>query len=206
MLMQYFSGTFSLATVALFGACAPFAVAHQDADQNAHQQHTVQQSKRSTAEYKLPEIDLVRDDGKTVSLRQEIDDGRPVILNFIYTDCTAICPVSSQTFALFQNKLGAERSRVHMVSISIDPEQDTPVRLREYASKYGAGPQWQHYTGTTEATLATQRAFDVYRGDKMNHTAVTLMRAAPGKPWLRIDGLANPNELLRAYRGLNAAR
>jgi protein SCO1 len=203
MLAQLFSRPFAVATAAFFGVCAPFAIAHQGAHENAQERS---QTQRSSVEYKLPDVDLVRDDGKTVSLPQEIDDGRPVVLNFIYTDCTAICPVSSQTFALFQNKLGAERSRVHMISISIDPEQDTPVRLREYARKYGAGPQWQHYTGTTEATVATQKAFAVYRGDKMNHQAVTLMRAAPGKPWLRIEGFANPNELLSAYRGLIAAK
>ena len=51
-----------------------------------------------------------------------------------------------------------------------------------------------------------QRAFDVYRGDKMSHTAVTLMRAAPGKPWLRIEGFVTPDDLLRDYRSLLAAR
>ena len=40
------------------------------------------------------------------------------------------------------------------MSISIDPEQDTPVRLREYAHKYHAGPGWQHYTGTLAASRA----------------------------------------------------
>ncbi|MEX3930193.1 hypothetical protein AB4Y36_40565, partial [Paraburkholderia sp. BR10936] len=38
--------------------------------------------------------------------------------------------------------------------------------------------------------MAAQRAFNVYRGDKMNHTPVAFLRAAPGKPWLRIDGFA----------------
>ena len=72
--------------------------------------------------------------------------------------------------------------------ISTDPEQDTPVRLREYARKFRPGPEWQHYTGTIEASLAAQRALDVYRGDKMSHAPVTVLRAAPGRPWVHIDG------------------
>lgn len=163
-------------------------------------------TRTSTAQYTVPQVKLVRDDGKVVSLPQELNDGRPVILDFIYTSCTEICPVTSRTFAQLQDKLGNDRAKVHLVSISIDPEQDTPAVLREYARKYGAGPEWQHYTGTAQASIAAQKAFDVYRGDKMNHTPVTLLRAAPGKPWVRIDGFASADELLSAYRELLAAR
>ena len=54
---------------------------------------------------------LVRDDGKTVSLPEEMDDGRPVVLNFIFTSCGSICPLMSQIFAQFQRKLGTEATR-----------------------------------------------------------------------------------------------
>jgi protein SCO1/2 len=108
----------------------------------------------------------------------------------------------SQVFAQFEQKLGPERARVHLMSISIDPEEDTLARLREYARKFHAGPEWQHYTGTIEASLAAQRAFAVYRGDKMSHAPVTLLRTAPGMPWSRIDGLVTPDELLTEYRRL----
>jgi protein SCO1/2 len=92
------------------------------------------------------------------------------------------------------------------MSITIDPEQDTPARLAEYAHKFHAGPGWQYYTGTLAASIAAQRAFDVYRGEKMSHTPVTLMRAAPGKPWLRIEGFVTPDELVDDYRDLLASR
>ena len=161
---------------------------------------------RSTVLYRAPAVQLVRDDGRHVSLQQEMDDGRPVILNFIFTSCSSICPLASQTFAQFQRKLGAESNSVHLMSISIDPEEDTPARLAEYARKYGAGPEWQHYTGSLTASIAAQRAFDVFRGDKMSHTPVTLMRVAPGKPWLRIEGFVTPDDLLQDYRALLAAK
>ena len=160
----------------------------------------------STADYTVPQVELVRQDGQRVSLPKELDDGRVVVMNFIFTTCETTCPLSSQTFAAFQRKLGADRRYVHLVSISIDPEQDTPLHLREYAKKFHAGPQWQHYTGTLQASAEAQRAFGAYRGDKMSHTPLTLMRAAPGKPWTRIDGFATPDQLLYHYRELLAAR
>jgi protein SCO1 len=160
----------------------------------------------TTLEYRTPPVQLVRDDGRQVSLQKELDDGRPVVMNFIFTTCATTCPLSSQTFAVFQHKLGPERSKVHMVSISIDPEQDTPARLRAYAKKFDAGPQWQHYTGTLQASLAAQQAFGAYRGDKMSHAPVTLIRAAPGQPWTRIDGFVTPDQLLQQLQQLLAAR
>jgi protein SCO1/2 len=150
-------------------------------------------------------VRLTRDDGKVVSLPEEMNDGRPVVLNFIFTSCSSVCPLMSGVFGQFARKLGAERDHVHLMSISIDPEQDTPARLRQYAREFKAGPEWQHYTGTVEASLVAQRAFGVYRGDKMSHTAVTLLRAAPGAPWLRLDGFVTPDELLDQYRTLLSA-
>jgi len=171
-------------------------------DHSHHHAAAVPGVKRREIAYRIPELTLVRQDGTRVRFPQEFDDGRPVVLDFIYTSCTEICPVTSQIFSEFQQRLGAERSRVKMVSISIDPEYDTPARLTQYAKKYNATSQWQHYTGTQEASVAMQRAFDVYRGDKMNHFPVTFMRSAPGRPWVRLEGFATPDVLMQEYDGM----
>ncbi|KVD28092.1 hypothetical protein WI84_28915 [Burkholderia ubonensis] len=178
--------------------------ATESADMHMH--HAVAPgTTHSMADYALPPVELVRDDGKTVSLVDELNDGRPVILTFIYTSCTTICPMISQTLERLQGELGSDRDKLHIVSISIDPEEDTPARLRAYAARFGAGPEWQHYTGTVDASIAAQRAFNVYRGDKMNHAPVAFLRAAPGRQWMRIDGFATPSELLAAYRDVVAS-
>ncbi len=185
--------------------CMSPSFAGQIPEHQAGHHSMPQGSKRSAENYPLPQIKLVRDDGKTVVLAEELDDGRPVLLNFIYTTCTTTCPMASHTFSRLQTKLGQNRQKVHLVSISIDPEQDTPARLAEYAKKFKAGPQWQLYTGTAEASLAVQRAFNVYQGDKMNHPSVTLLRAAPGKPWVRLEGFVTPDEVVAEYRRLMRA-
>ena len=151
--------------------------------------------RRSEVHYAIPNVTLVRDDGKSVALPAELDDGRPVVLNFIYTSCTTICPLSSQIFEQFQQALGKDEP-VHLVSLSIDPEQDTPARLRKYAAQFHAMPGWDHYSGTLASMVAVQTAFNVFRGDKMSHTPITLMRAAPGKPWVRFDGFARADDLM----------
>jgi protein SCO1/2 len=155
--------------------------------------------RRSPAQFAVPHVTLVRDDGKSVDLAAELDDGRPVVVNFIYTSCTTICPMSSQVFEQFQEDLGSARDSVHLVSISIDPEQDTPARLRAYAAQFHAAKSWNHYSGTLAASVAVQRAFNAYRGDKMSHVPLVLVRAAPGKPWIRLEGFARADDLIAEH-------
>ena len=191
---------------ALLAVAATSPLAPASADAGAAPADGARAPIRSVREYAVPAVRLVREDGKAVSLPEEMNDGRPILLNFIFTTCTSICPLLSGTFAQFERRLGADASKVHLMSISIDPEHDTPARLSEYARKFHAGPEWQHYTGTLDASVAAQQAFDVYRGSKMSHSVVTLMRAAPGKPWLRIEGFVSPDDLVKDYRQLVAAR
>ena len=160
---------------------------------------------RSQVQYKIPAVSLTRSDGTQVRFPQELDDGRPVILDFVYTSCISICPILSQTLEQVQSRLGAEASQVRMVTVSIDPEQDTPAHLAEYARTFHAGDQWSFYTGTREASLALQKAFDVYRGDKMNHDPVIFLRGAPGQPWVRLDGFPPPDRVVAEYRQLAGA-
>jgi protein SCO1/2 len=171
-----------------------------------HHAHAARRTTISTTQqYAIPQVRLIRDDGVGVLLSAEMDDGRPVVVNFIFTTCGSICPLMSQVFGQFQRKLAPDARQPHLLSISTDPEEDTPGKLREYAQRFGARHGWNHYTGTIEASQSAQRAFDVYRGDKMSHTPVTLMRAAPGRPWLRIEGFLTPDELLQHYRQLLSA-
>jgi protein SCO1/2 len=145
---------------------------------------------------RAPAVGVVGSDGRAALLTDVLDDGRPVLLNFIFTSCTTICPISSQSFVAVQDRLGAARDRIHLVSISIDPEFDTPQRLGEYAARFGAGRQWSFLTGKAADIVAIQSAFGSYRGDKMNHEPATFLRAAPGAAWIRFDGFTGADALL----------
>jgi protein SCO1 len=198
----------TIRTIASFAAACLAATLAGPAfagDEHEHHHHHAEAAPgyaRQVAQYRLPATSLVRADGAQVQFPQAIDDGKPVLLNFIYTTCTAICPILSHTFAEFQRRLGPERDQVHMVSITIDPEEDTPKRLSEYASRFDAGRQWAFYTGSAGASVTLQKAFQTYFGDKMHHRPVTFLRAAPGEPWVRLDGFTTPEDLLAEYRGL----
>ena len=149
-------------------------------------------SKRSVIEPRIPRMILVRDDGAKVDIGTELDRQGPIYLNFVYTSCGSVCPVLSQTFSVLADRLGPERSKVRMISLSIDPEYDTPSRLAAYRQQFGADASWRFYTGSLEASAAMQRAFGVLSRDKMNHPVATFYRPAADRPWVRLDGFASP--------------
>lgn len=159
---------------------------------------------RAEANYDISDVTVIRQDGAKLLFNQEINDGRPVLVNFVFTSCSAICPMLSHIFSKVQGKLTKEGQKFHLVTISIDPENDTPSSLTEYAKKFSAGPNWDFYTGTREASLTLQKAFKAYRGDKMNHASLILLRSAPGQSWVRLEGFVSPDEVVSEFNGLLA--
>jgi protein SCO1/2 len=150
---------------------------------------------RSLREYSVPDVVLTDADARPVRLRELLASRDPVMLNFIFTTCGAICPVMSKTFSEVPAKLGTQAGNLRMVSISIDPETDTPEKLRAYAKTYGATANWRFLTGRLEDVKAVQLAFNSYQGDKMNHDPLTLLHLPAGKRWVRIDGFASSDSL-----------
>lgn len=157
---------------------------------------------RSEHAYPLSDYRLADMAGGETSLQKELDTDLPVMVNFIFTTCTTICPVMSGVFAQVQRELGPASDEVRMISITIDPEYDTPERLRDYAQRFGAGPQWQFLTGDPNDITAVQKAFGVYRGNKMSHEPATLLRRSRHDPWIRLDGIASAAEIVAEYRNL----
>src|SRR5206468_8790714 len=131
-----------LAALVLISAAAPAARAHP----GAHPHPGGAPLQRSAAAYRPGPVVLTRADGKRVTLDDELAFDGPVALNFVFTTCSAVCPIASRTFAELQAHPPAGRP-LRLISISLDPLNDTPDVLRTYAAKFGAGPSWRFYTG-----------------------------------------------------------
>jgi protein SCO1/2 len=152
--------------------------------------------KRSVVRYAVPDVVLVNQDGTRVRLQSLIESGKPVVLDFIYGTCTTICPVLSAGYTSLQGKLGADTRKMQLISISIDPEHDTPRVMKGYLKQYRANPGWDFLTGSREDIDRVMRAFDSYVSDKMYHKQVTFIRAQGPGEWVRIDGLLGSSDLM----------
>jgi protein SCO1/2 len=168
-----------------------------DPDPHAAHRAALQKSRYSvtTENYSVPDVKLIDQTGATTALRPLLESDQPVVLNFIFTTCTTICPVMTATFAQMRRELGDSASQVKLVSISIDPEYDRPEVLEEYAERFHAGPGWTFLTGDGADISQVLLSFDTYAGSKMNHQPVTLLKSPNDPSWIRIDGLASGDDL-----------
>jgi protein SCO1/2 len=101
--------------------------------------------------YEAPDFTLTDQDGEAFRSREL--DGQVWVADFIFTDCPTICPVLSSHMASLQDWLKQRdlAERVHLVSISVDPENDTPAVLREFAETHGADfDHWTFLTATAD--------------------------------------------------------
>jgi len=152
--------------------------------------------KRSVVRYAVPDVVLVNQDGAKVRLQSLTESGKPVVLDFIYGTCTTICPVLSAGYTSLQGKLGADTRKMQLISVSIDPEHDTPKVMKGYLKQYQAKPGWDFLTGSREDIDRVMRAFDSYVSDKMYHKQVTFIRTQGPGEWVRIDGLLGSTDLM----------
>jgi len=160
--------------------------------------------KRSTHQYALPEMELTDSNGNKTALQSLLATDRPVILNFIFTSCTTVCPILTATLSQANKAFAEDKVKPILISISIDPQYDTPSRLHDYAQRYHAGENWHFLTGSRQQIIALQRAFDAYYGTKMNHQPVSFLRRDTHAPWVRLQGFTSSASLVAEYRALFA--
>jgi protein SCO1/2 len=155
---------------------------------------------RSVESYAIPDVVLTNQDGEKVRFKKLLESGQPVAVDFIYATCTTICPILSAGYANLQRKLGSETTKVHLVSITIDPENDTPPILKEYLAKYSAKPGWDFFTGSRRDIDRVMTAFDAYFRDKMDHKPLTFIRSPKDGKWIRLYGLMSGIDFLDEYQ------
>jgi len=154
----------------------------------------------------LPGADLKNRRSESVRLAELLATDKTVLLNFVFTSCNAICPIMSSSFSGLRTLTGPERDDYRLISISIDPEYDTPDRLTEYATRHRADDgDWHFLTGAHRDIVRVQRAFDAYRGSKMNHEPATYIWRRGQTEWTRLSGLATPRQLLTTLDAMSAA-
>lgn len=156
--------------------------------------------RRTIETYTVPDVVLINQDGKKVRLRSLVETDKPIIVDFIFGTCTTICPILSVGFANLQQKLGKDSEKVHLVSVSIDPENDTPKVMKEYLKRYRAKPGWDFLTGSRADIDRVMRAFDAYIPNKMSHYPLTLIRMPQEGTWVRIFGLLSSAEFIEETR------
>jgi protein SCO1/2 len=124
-----------------------------------------------------PVFALTSQDGAQVTLADF--RGKVVAVTFIFTLCTATCPVLTPMMSFVQDQLGSDfGAKIAFISITVDPERDTPQVLKEYAQAFGANlAGWSFLTGAPAAIQDVTRRYGVFASETANgdveHTFLT---------------------------------
>jgi protein SCO1/2 len=169
-----------------------------------HVQADEQNYRRTLEKYTVPDVVLINQNGTRLRLKELLQSGSPVVVSFIFGSCTTICPVLSANFTNFQQKHEADSQKVRLVSISIDPENDSPKVMKEYLKRYRAKPGWDFLTGSRSDIDAVMRAFDAYIPNKMYHYPLTFLKSPGESGWVRISGLLSSSEFNSEFQRVSS--
>ena len=150
---------------------------------------------------KVPDVPVVDQDGQPRRFFTDLIKNKVVVINFIFTRCTTICPPSGATFAKLQHSLSSEMGKdIFLVSVSIDPANDTPQRLREWGEKFGAGPGWTLVTGSPSEIKRLQQGFGVDTASPQDHSPVVIIGNEKKSQWKKIYGLGSAGLLIKVIQ------
>jgi protein SCO1 len=137
------------------------------------------------------DVELIDQDGRKLRFYSDVLKGKTVVVNALFTTCTNVCPPISRNFERIQDALGERLGKdVFLVSITVDPVNDTPEKLKEYAQKFHARAGWSFLTGKKENIDWTLYKLGQYVQDKNAHKTIVII----GK---KAFGLASADDLIK---------
>ena len=178
-------------------ALAPFALAASGKAGDFHQDGAAW----------FTNVEVKTQDGRTLRFYDNVLKGKIVLINFFYTECDAICPLMTENLARVQELLGPRVGKdIFMVSISLQPEHDTPEVLAAYAQTYGAGPGWTFLTGQKDDIELLRHRLGFVDSDKVEdadpdqHVGTVRITNEPMHRWAMSPALLNPAAMIRALK------
>jgi len=144
----------------------------------------------------IPDVKVFDQDGNALNFYTDLIKNKTVAINFIFTNCTTICPPLAATFAKLQKELGDKVGKdVHLISISVDPVTDTPERLKAWGAKFKAGPGWTFVTGEKPEIDKLLNALGAAVSKREDHTPAIIVGNDTKDIWTRTYGLAKIDQI-----------
>jgi protein SCO1/2 len=157
----------------------------------------------SAAEKYFSDVELINQDGTKLRFYSDVLKGKTVVVNTFFTTCTSVCPPMNRNMQKIQEALGDRVGKdVFFISITVDPEVDTPTRLKDYAKKFHAGPGWTFLTGKKENLDWALYKLGQYVENKDDHTTVFIIGNESTGLWKKAFGMANVTELVRVVESV----
>jgi protein SCO1/2 len=153
---------------------------------------------RSPAEKYFSDVELINQDGQKMRFYSDVLKDKVIVINTFFTTCTGVCPPINRSLERVQEALGDRLGKdAFLISMSVDPETDTPSRLKEYSRRFHARPGWIFLTGKKENVDWALYRLGQYVETKDNHTNIIIIGNEPKGLWKKAFGLAKADELIK---------
>ncbi len=166
-------------------------------------------SSEETITVKLHDLELVDQDGKKVKFKSDVIGNRVAVIVPFYTTCTTNYPILIYTFTRLQDMLGDHLEKdVVLISVSVDPRTDIPIRLKAFARRNKAKPGWVFLSGERNNLGQVLWGVGVLFSTNLeehNHIPITMVGSAGGA-WKRLHGFPSPDQVLSQINELLSAR
>lgn len=153
----------------------------------------------------IPDVEVVTQAGEKVHFYSDLVRNKAVAINFIFTTCTTVCPPLTANFARVQKAMLSRGKDLKLISISVDPENDTPERLKAYAELFRAKPGWTFVTGRRSDLERIWKAFNIYLASKQDHSPTVAIGNDATHVWAYVSGLSTASKLVAAIDPILAA-
>jgi protein SCO1/2 len=182
----------------------PVLAQHQHNKMPAHGPHGAHDV-APTSKMNIPDVELLDQNGRKIHFYSDLVKGQTVVINFIFTTCTTICPPLGATFERVQKELGDKAGRdVRFISISVDPATDTPERLKAWGEKFHAGDAWTFVTGNKPQVDELLQALGASSASREDHSPTILIGNDAHGIWTRAYGLAKSSQLVQIINDVHA--
>jgi protein SCO1/2 len=149
-----------------------------------------------------PDFALRDQHGRLVRLSAQ--RGRVVVLTFLYTHCPDLCPLTAVHIDEAVSRLGAQRSGVTVLAVSVDPKGDTPAAVRTFVRSHRLGSEFHYLTGSRRILAPLWRRYDVRSvsvgGADPDHTLYVLLLDRSGKTRVLFDATATSTAMAHDLR------
>lgn len=158
-----------------------------------------------TTSVDIPDLSLLDQNGKRVRFYSDLFKGKVVVLSFFFTSCTYVCPMQGAALSRLKSHLGERLGKdVFFVSVTKDPETDTPERLRLWGNRYGAGRGWTLVTGEREVMRKlVMNMTGEPLGTEMHQPVVVIGSDKTGT-WMEAPGLSTPEQFMKIIEAVSA--
>ena len=155
----------------------------------------------------IPDVAVLDQDGNALHFYSDLIKDKTVAINFIFTNCTTICPPLAATFARVQKEMGDKVGKdVHFISISVDPLTDTPERLKAWGAKFKAGAGWTFVTGEKQEMDKLLNALGASVSKREDHTPAVIIGNDSKDLWTRTYGLAKTSQIIGVITDVMAGK